>query len=69
VELATLPNVTYPGDLFPSSRFYAQDLGEPALELTPRLTFQPFSGALPTPHPERLAQLTVRHARITAPRA
>ncbi|MCH7594858.1 MAG: o-succinylbenzoate synthase, partial [Chloroflexi bacterium] len=25
VELATLPNFTYPGDLFPSSRFYERD--------------------------------------------
>ena len=29
IELATLDNFTYPGDLFPSSRFYSNDLFEP----------------------------------------
>ena len=29
VELATLENFTYPGDLFPSSRFYRRDLSQP----------------------------------------
>ena len=59
VELATLPNFTYPGDLFPSLRFYVRDLCDPPLELTPRKTFLPFTGTLPTPDPERLAELTV----------
>ena len=36
VEVATLPNFTYPGDLFPSSRFYTQDLSGPPMELTER---------------------------------
>ncbi len=65
VELATLPNFTYPGDVFPSSRFYEQDLATPPLELTPQLTFQPHTGRLPTPDPERLAKLTVRHQVVT----
>ena len=64
VELATLPNFTYPGDLFPSSRFYVQDLADPPLELTPRNTFQPFTGSLPKPDPERLAGLTVRSGTV-----
>jgi O-succinylbenzoate synthase len=33
VALAMLENFTYPADIFPSSRFYAEDLGQPALEL------------------------------------
>ncbi len=67
IELATLPNFTYPGDVFPSSRFYEQDLATPPLELTPRLTFQPHTGCLPTPDPEQLAKLTVRHQSVVPP--
>ncbi len=65
VELATLSNFTYPGDLFPSSRFYEHDLGDPEIELTPRNTFQPFTDGLPQPDPERLAARTVRSATVT----
>ncbi len=64
VEVATLDNYTYPGDLFPSSRFYVQDLGEPAMELTDKLTFKPFTGKLPTPNPERLAKMTVNSKTV-----
>ncbi len=32
--LAMLDNFTYPADLFPSSRFYHRDLGQPPVELT-----------------------------------
>ena len=65
VELATLPNFTYPGDLFPTSAFYEQDLADPPMELTPRNTFQPFTGPLPVPNPERLTRLTVRSKTVT----
>ena len=64
VELATLPNFTYPGDLFPSSRFYVQDLCEPPVQITPRNTFEPFSDGLPQPDPDRLAKQTVRSASV-----
>ena len=67
IELATLPNFTYPGDVFPSSRFYERDLATPPLELTPQLTFQPHTGRLPTPDPEQLAKLTVRHQSVVPP--
>jgi hypothetical protein len=33
-ELATLPNVTYPGDIFPSSYFYRNDIGTPEIVLS-----------------------------------
>ena len=56
VEVATLPNFTYPGDLFPSSRFYTEDLSDPPMELTPRKTFQPFEGRLPTPRQEQAGE-------------
>jgi O-succinylbenzoate synthase len=35
-ELATLPNFTYPGDIFPSSYFYANDVGKPEIVLSGR---------------------------------
>ncbi len=65
VELATLPNFTYPGDLFPSSKFYVDDLAEPALELTENLTFAPSAGTLPAPNPDRLRAMTVKSASVT----
>ena len=33
VALATLENFTYPADIFPSARFYASDLAEPAVPI------------------------------------
>jgi O-succinylbenzoate synthase len=33
VELATLPNFTYPADIFPSSYFYRNDVGKPEIVL------------------------------------
>ncbi len=40
--LAMLDNFTYPADIFPSSRFYTEDLAEEPLELvsTPKESFQ-----------------------------
>ena len=67
VELATLDNFTYPGDLFPSSRFYTCDLAEPPLEFSAGHTFQPFSGDLPVPDPERLERQTLRCKTVVPP--
>ena len=64
VELATLSNFTYPGDVFPSSRFYTEDLGDPPLELTEDLTFRPYQAGLPRPVPERLERMTLRRATV-----
>ena len=64
VEVATLPNFTYPGDLFPSSRFYTQDLSDPPLELNDRLMFEPLECMLPEPDPDRLARQTLRSATV-----
>ena len=64
VELATLDNFSYPGDLFPSSRFYVTDLSEPFLELTENKTFKPFGLDLPTPNPDRLNKCTLNKAII-----
>jgi o-succinylbenzoate synthase len=67
VALAMLPNFTYPADIFPSSRFYREDLADTPLELIRTADgkpgVRPF-GRLPVPHVERLAKLTVQSAVI-----
>lgn len=65
VEVATLNNFTYPGDLFPSSRFYRQDLANPPMELNPDNTVTPSTRGFPKPDPDRLAKLTVNHKSIS----
>lgn len=67
VALAMLSNFTYPADIFPSSRFYREDLADPPLELIRTAEglpgVQPFS-IMPEPHPQRLEKLTVQKAII-----
>ena len=41
IEVATLGNFCYPGDLFPSERFYTQDLADPPVVINPDCTFMP----------------------------
>ncbi|MDX1944845.1 MAG: o-succinylbenzoate synthase [Pirellulaceae bacterium] len=69
VDLALLPNFTYPADIFPSSRFYAEDLSDPPLELIRTENnvpgVRPFLRP-PEPHPNRLQKLTVQRAVISA---
>lgn len=62
VALAMLDNFTYPPDIFPSSRFYHEDLADPPLELDYAADGTPIIRAplsIPTPVPERLEKLTV----------
>ena len=66
IELATLPNFTYPNDLFESRRFYRQDLTDVETRLNPDCTFAP-SGVPGTPYEpviERVAAATVRKAVV-----
>ena len=67
VALAMLPNFTYPADIFPSSRFYHEDLADPPLELIRTEQglpgVRPFANS-PEPHPQRLARLTVQKALV-----
>ncbi len=65
--LAMLDNFTYPADIFPSRRFYEQDLADPPLELVHRAGGHPSVAAperIPRPVPERLAARTVQQATI-----
>jgi o-succinylbenzoate synthase len=62
-----LDNFTYPADIFPSSRFYVEDLAESPLVLETGAEGIPSVRALdriPDPHPERLKKLTVQFAKI-----
>ncbi len=68
VALAMLDNFTYPADIFPSSRFYHEDLGDPPIELIRLPNGTPGVRAprrLPEPHPERLRMLTVQSAVLS----
>jgi O-succinylbenzoate synthase len=67
-ELATLPNFTYPGDVFPSSYFYANDIGKPELVLSGRgeIATSRVPGIAQEPDPDLLKQWTVAHAAFRA---
>ena len=62
--LATLGNVKYPSDIFPSSRFYSKDLGDPPLLLSgpSRVTAAEGPGTGVRPDRKFLGELTVRRA-------
>lgn len=67
VSLAMLENFTYPGDIFPSSRFYHEDLADPPLELIRLEDGPPGVRALtelPEPVPERLERCCVQRAVV-----
>ena len=69
VSLAMLDNFTYPADIFPSSRFYHQDLAEPALQLIALKDGTPGVRApetLPEPDAARLTKLAVEQATFKA---
>lgn len=63
--LAMLDGFTYPADIFPSSRFYHDDLADQPLTLTTDDAGVPCVAAperIPQPDPQRLKALTVQHA-------
>ena len=69
VALSMLDNFTYPADIFPSTRFYREDLSDPPLELIRLNDGSPGVRAplrLPEPIPKRLQQLTVESAVIAS---
>ena len=61
IAFATLPNIQYPSDIFPTRRFYAEDLAEPGLELSgpSEITAPPGPGIGCEPNPERLERFQV----------
>jgi o-succinylbenzoate synthase len=63
--LGMLDNFTYPADIFPSSRFYHEDLADPPIELDRAADRTPIVRAplvVPSPVPQRLAKLTIESA-------
>lgn len=69
IALAMLDNFTYAPDIFPSARFYVEDLGEPPIGLTtgtsgrPAVAVDETAGNVSFPNAERLERLTIEHAR------
>ncbi len=66
LALATLPNFTYPADIFPSSRFYARDLAEPEMSLCApsQMRAEPGPGIGCAPDPGRLAERLIETSAI-----
>lgn len=66
LALATLTNIAYPSDVFPSDRLYKHDLAEPEIVLSApseiRAPDAPGHGH--RPHPERLAACTIKSAQV-----
>lgn len=63
---ATLPNMQYPNDIFPSTRFYANDLGQPPMVLSgpAQVTAAAAPGVGVEPDATRLEQMTVEKAVV-----
>jgi O-succinylbenzoate synthase len=66
MALATLPNIKYPCDIFPSSRFYLKDLGYPELIHSSAATFKASDapGIGVEPVPELLEKFSLQKAMI-----
>jgi O-succinylbenzoate synthase len=70
VALAMLDNFTYPADIFPSSRFYREDLGRPELELSrspegcPQVVAGDEPGIGTEPDAERLQRFCRNHVHV-----
>jgi len=68
MALATLENIRYPCDVFPSRRFYARDLCRPEVALSgpSRITLSAEPGVGAEPDPEQLGRLTIDSAVLRA---
>jgi O-succinylbenzoate synthase len=66
IALATLPNFTYPADIFASSRFYRQDLAEPEIVLSgpAQVSALERPGIGTEPNQSRLARMTLDHTVV-----
>jgi O-succinylbenzoate synthase len=66
LALATLSNILYPSDVFPSSRFYARDLGTPAMEHSApgKFTAPDIPGCGAEPDPAMLERLTLEMVSV-----
>ena len=66
IALATLPNIGYPADIFPSSRFYRKDLSVPEIQLSApgRIRALPGPGIGCVPDRGELERLVVESHRL-----
>ncbi|MCE5249879.1 o-succinylbenzoate synthase [bacterium] len=66
LALATQPNMRYPSDIFPSERFYRNDLGIPSMKHSApsQFTASMTPGAGAEPDPELLVKQTIEHAEL-----
>jgi len=64
--MATLANIKYPSDVFPSSRFFKRDLVTPELTLSgpSRMTLPTGTGVGAEPDPQQLERFVVDHATM-----
>ncbi|MHC4445511.1 MAG: enolase C-terminal domain-like protein [Planctomycetota bacterium] len=64
LAMATLPNIKYPNDIFPSSRFFKQDLATPEIALSgpSQVTAPHIPGVGSEPDPQQLEQRTLEKA-------
>jgi len=58
IELATLPNFTYPNDLGSVAKMFNTNLTRDVPRIKSNLTYDPRLGTLPEPDPDRLAEMT-----------
>ncbi len=67
LALATLPNIQYPSDLFPTARFYEKDLARPEMVLSgpSQMTAPMTSGVGSEPDEEMLRAHTLEKAVVT----
>lgn len=68
LALATLPNMKYPSDIFPTDRFYHKDLGEPEMVHSAPSEFQATMkpGIGVEPNKEELDKLTISRVSMKA---
>ncbi len=70
IALATLDNFTYPADIFPSSRFYREDLADPPITLeraadgSPQAVASGLPGIPGDPVPDRMERCCVARAVV-----
>jgi O-succinylbenzoate synthase len=66
IALATLSNIGYPADIFPSNRFYRKDLSAPEIELSApgRIRALPGPGIGCVPDRGELERLVVESHRL-----
>ena len=67
IALAMLENFTYPADIFPSRRFYHEDMSDPPVELdaNPEVASVSAFNELPEPVAERLTRCQLQHVTLS----